>query len=801
MSMKFHFKRNWPVWLTFILGIALIAMLFYIWSLARLDYARNEFIAQTRDFKLSFEERFVSAVHNLEAIQSFYNASNEVSPDEFDTFIAPLVEFDKVVVGGAWVAKLNAKNKTKELATIRTYFPDFKLTKLSKAHRVVPDNTKMFPKFPVVYLLPKAIEKDFLGLNMALDSKRYAAIVESARSGNFIVSQPLKLAISQGASSGYVIFAPVYFKDLPLSTPSMRWEHLQGVIALGIQMRQLIDVVKKRLGFSSLEIAITDKTDSSKPIVVVEAQQLKEAGYFQHAQNFKFLNRTFGIKYSVPYSHFKTPYSWEAYLVLFAALLSLILLCVYIRTIIFRSALIKRQVAQRTKELEKVNLALVEEMDARQIEQEKLAKAVVTDSLCQLPNRLAFDRMLQTRIDDASKNKSIFTLYYIDLDHFKDINDTYGHYFGDQLLIQTAERLKITIGENDFIARLSSDEFAIIREHEVLVGECQHFARTLFAVFEEAFVLDDVSIQIKCTIGAVTYPASSDDPQTLMKYADIALVSAKDNMRGGIVFFDAILFEQYHRRSQILQDLPVALERGEIYVVFQPQFDMRNNQLIGAEALMRWQHQNMGVISPTEFIPLAEESGVIKELGLWMIEAACIQYKKWTASGLTLQSLSVNVSPAQLLDTAFISNYFSIVESYQIDHKVLWLELTETDIMGHQGRLEAVLFELTHKGANIYIDDFGTGASSLGRLKNLPVNGFKIDTSFVADALTDEGSATIIKAIIALAQELRLKLVAEGVETEAQKEFLLAQGCYVAQGYYYSKPISAEDLYKMKKNK
>ena len=788
--------RNWPVWITFIFGALLMVVVFHYWSENQHIAAERDFLAQSRDFNLALDDRIITGVQDVRSIQAFYNSSSTVTQEQFSSFVTPLLNYGNTVFAAAWVPKVTKLNQTNLVSRMHFSAANFRFKRLGENHQMVEDTSDQYPKYPIEYIIPSSLFPSIGGYDLGSDSTRLAAINLANSTGEITFSAPLQLATSSSRNSGYILLAPIYKKDLGTRLHDTEVKELKGFVVAASQIDKLIINLRKRLKFKHLNITVDDVSDNANPIRVYGHSLVKSSAYFSTHLSVQLLNRQWQVHYQAPVSIYISPYTWVSYVVLLTAFLALVILCVYIWTIVNRASHIRKLVAQRTAELERVNNALTEEMGARQIEQEKLAKAIITDSLCQLPNRFAFDKALQLEIKAVSENQHVLTLLYIDLDHFKDINDTYGHDFGDRLLVHTANVFREFAHEGDFIARLGSDEFALIHPHQQIDGERERYAKEISDALNASFSVDDLLIDVKCSIGAVTFPEAGNDSASLMKYADIALVRAKQAHRGGVVFFDESLYDKYLRRMRILQDLPVAIERNEIYMVYQPQLDMRDNKLVGAEVLMRWQHGSLGAISPAEFIPLAEESGMILELGLWAIEATCIQCQKWLKGGFAVQSMSVNVSPLQLLDPKFVDHYFSILDLYGLNKNVIKLELTESDLMGYDNRLKSVLNDLAQQGTHIYIDDFGTGSSSLARLKDLPVSGLKIDTSFVADALKDRGSATIIKAIIALAQQLNLDLVAEGVETVEQKDFLLQQGCYVAQGYYYSKPISSQEMSK-----
>ncbi len=418
------------------------------------------------------------------------------------------------------------------------------------------------------------------------------------------------------------------------------------------------------------------------------------------------------------------------------------------------------------------------------------------DGLTGLPNRVLFNDRLEHGIELAKRHHMKFALFFIDLDYFKQINDSLGHQIGDRVLIVVAERLKAKIRNEDTLARLGGDEFTIIMEDLEKIEDVSLLAEKIQKVLTQPIHIEGHTLYISSSIGISLYPQDDTDANNLIKYADAAMYKAKDEGRNNFKFYSSEMTEFALERMVMKSSLRNAIKNEEFIIYYQRQVDATTGKLIGMEALIRWQHPDLGLIHPLKFISLAEESGSIVEIDRWVMTTAMKQFTQWYKDGLEPGVLALNLSMRQLRSDDFIE---ILQESMQaIDFKPQWLELevTEGEMMKKPEESIIKLEKITQMGIEITIDDFGTGYSSLAYLKRLPVRKLKIDQSFIEGLPDDKEDVGIVKAIIALAESLGLKLIAEGVETDAQKEFLLAIGCKHIQGNYYAEPVSAAEIEK-----
>ncbi len=443
---------------------------------------------------------------------------------------------------------------------------------------------------------------------------------------------------------------------------------------------------------------------------------------------------------------------------------------------------------QVTLALNKIGL-----MDERKQAEERIRHLAYFDVLTGLPNRTQLNDHLKYALNLAKRSNGHLAVMFLDLDHFKDINDTLGHTIGDALLVELAQRLHSTLREEDTVSRLGGDEFILMFPGADARAAAQ-LAQKLLEVSTQSYVIEQYELTVTASIGIALYPNDGEDLETLSKRADSAMYRAKQAGRNGYRFFTQEMQAKASRNLQLVNALRHALERGELHVDYQPQVAMHDKQIVGAEALLRWQHPELGAISPGEFIPAAEDSGLILPIGEWVLRHAVQQTKKWLDKGITPLVISVNLSAAQFRHPDLPNLVSRILDEVGLPPEYLELELTESVAMHDPQGAIGVMNALHERGIRISIDDFGTGYSSLSYLKKFKVYKLKIDQSFVRDISTDAEDKAIVSAIIQMARSLGLKTIAEGVETSGQLAFLKEQQCDEVQGYYYSKPLSAEQF-------
>jgi len=426
--------------------------------------------------------------------------------------------------------------------------------------------------------------------------------------------------------------------------------------------------------------------------------------------------------------------------------------------------------------------------------EQKVHELARYDSLTGLPNRNMFLGELERAAMRARRNGETFALCFLDLDRFKTINDTVGHDGGDELLKTMAARLRRTVRESDLVARLGGDEFVVLLEGSASASDVSFIAHSLKRAIAEPLSIHGRSFLVTGSIGIGLYPADGEDAATLLKHADAAMYLAKEKGKNNVQFYTAELADLAARQFETESALRLALVRQEFVLHYQPKVDVLTRRVLGMEALVRWQHPTRGMVPPGDFIPLAEERGLIVPIGRWVIQAACRQIRDWRHAGLTVPRVAVNLSARQFADEALVEDIAQAMREHGVAPADIEIELTESVLMVDPDRANTVLQRLHGMGVRISIDDFGTGYSSLSYLKRFPAETVKIDRSFIRGLPGDGDDTAITQAVIAMAHSLGLTVIAEGVENEEQLAALRRLGCDEAQGFLLGRPMPAVEL-------
>ncbi len=435
------------------------------------------------------------------------------------------------------------------------------------------------------------------------------------------------------------------------------------------------------------------------------------------------------------------------------------------------------------------------DISERKVNEERIHFLAHHDSLTLLPNRLSLQSRLETVFKEAFVSQTQIAVMFIDMDHFKNINDTLGHHVGDMLLLEVARRLKSIVSSDDIVARLGGDEFVVVlsdTDHD----EVAKVAEALRSGLNQTYTIDNKPLHSSPSIGISLFPTDGDSVEALMKNADMAMYRAKAAGRNNYQFFTVAMNTLVTERQQIETGLRQAIARDELRLHYQPQIDINTGQMVGVEALIRWQHPELGLVAPDRFIPIAEEIDMIIPIGQWVLEQALAQLAEWREKGAKGLRMAVNLSAHQLRKDTIVVDIINVLAKHKLPKGALELEITESVAMQYPEQNAKLLAELRQHGIELAIDDFGTGYSSLSYLKLLPLDRLKLDRSFVKDIESDPNDAAISAATISMAHELGLTVVAEGVENEAQLVLLSGMGCDLVQGYYFSKPLAAEECFR-----
>lgn len=452
------------------------------------------------------------------------------------------------------------------------------------------------------------------------------------------------------------------------------------------------------------------------------------------------------------------------------------------------------EIVATEEELEEQNRQLHEYNHLMRLNEEKLNYLAFFDSLTELPNRkMVLDR-LELLIKVSQEKPLKFALIFIDLDNFKKVNDSLGHAAGDVLLQTAVDRLKSVIYPEDLLGRLGGDEFALIIQRPTKEAELLAYAEQMKDVLLDTFIIENASFNISASFGIALYPQDGRSAIEIMKAADTAMYKIKDQGRNGVQFFSIEMKNEVLKKIEFENQLRYAIEHGELHLLYQPQYTPHTKELRGLEVLARWQSSTLGFVSPTQFIPIAEDTGLIIPMGEWIIRTACTKLKDIHTNYNTKIVMSINISAIQIMDPHFVATVSRIIKEVDCDPSYIEFEVTESVFISNMDYVIGVLTKLKELGIRIALDDFGTGYSSLNYLQLLPIDTLKVDKSFISSIDNQDARKPIVGSIISLVHQMNMTVVAEGVETATQLDYLKNESCDYVQGFYWSKPISESDV-------
>nr|WP_227513145.1 EAL domain-containing protein [Marinobacter sp. LQ44] len=618
------------------------------------------------------------------------------------------------------------------------------------------------------WLEPLAGNQDVVGYNVAFNDQRREALDKAAATGDYDLSGIIDLR--QGGK-GMVIYYPVGAGDTNNG-------YMAGVFRMEVLAEQLL--TSRVLEHFQIEIR-----DSGEPAYVLNSDtEIARNFSFTVPVQFPTLDWTLTLRPNQSWVDSQRS-SWP--MLTFASL-------VFMGLLTSLTTLLVQLILKRNQALLKTRRELEREIDQRIAMQVDLERLESTDTLTGLANRRFFMEDLAHTLNIADRQMRQVGLVMIDLDRFQMLNDSLGHQFGDELLIKVSERLNSLSNERILVAYSGGDEFMICQQHVDDIDDVIHLLGQIKQCFAEPFEVQGDAHSVTATMGVAVYPQSGLDADTLLRNADIALYRAKEQGRNTYQFYTEGMQDREVMRLELDKDLSQVLANDEFVLFYQPQLNLQTGEINSVEALIRWQHPRRGLLAPIEFIPLAEESGRITEIGRWVVLAACRQLANWRGTACEQLRIAVNLSGRELDDESLVEHVRDALLSEEVDPSMLEVELTEEIFIQNIEHNLNQLSRLHQLGVHLAIDDFGVGYSSLGYLRDFPVDLLKIDRSFITDVTERHDDAVITRAVINLAHNLGIQVVAEGVETEEQLNFLKAHRCNLAQGYLISRPIPAEDL-------
>ncbi|WP_041801505.1 bifunctional diguanylate cyclase/phosphodiesterase [Rhodopseudomonas palustris] len=733
------------------------------------------------------------ATEVLYPLRAYFDNSDDVSRREFQAFSKDLRKRLNGLRNTGWAPRVGRAQRQRFEQWVRDHgFPGFEIWQRdADGHRVRAPQRDEY--FPVLYAENQS--QQVLGFDMASPPARAAAIARAGATGEMAATPPIA-TLTKSEPGDFIVFMPVYRREAPRSeTPRIPQGYLCGIFETG---PTIAGILGARPLPSGVDVYFFDPTETGAKRSILwhpsrtrtaPAQQPDEAAMRAglHASGIiRVADQQWGVLFAPAGEGAIAPSN--AIAIAIAVLIAGLLMTAAIVGYLLRSL-------QRTLRLEFLTESLRGATAELQRESAKVARLASLDAMTGLANRVSFLAQLSTAFAAARQHDGRFAVVCLDLDHFKDVNDTLGHPIGDRLLQIAARRLIGMLKAGDLIARLGGDEFAILLAEVCDRDAIAAIAARLIEGLAERYDLDGNAAHVSASLGISIYGPATASAEAMMIEADLALYSAKSEGRNGYVFHCAALDSAVRERVRVNDELQAALRNGELTLHYQPQVEVPSGRINGLEALVRWNHPSRGLLYPGAFIPVAETTGAIVGVGRWVLEEACRQIKRWQAEGLTPPRVAVNISAAQFKGAVPLDRQLrDTLAQYDVAPELIEIELTEFALLESTKANSDTIRRVRELGISVAIDDFGTGYSSLEYLRTYRVNRLKIPQQFMTEVAIESGDAAIVRAALVLARELGMDAIAEGVETPEQLAFLLSAGCRNVQGYYFSRPIPAEAL-------
>ena len=741
--------------------------------------AERELSDLAADQTLALQTGIKDYLDKMVAVRAMFNASDTVNRNEFGIFADAILQGQTAILGFSWIPRVRGDERVAhELDAIRDGLTDYHIKAAGPDGDLVvsPEQSEYFP----VYYSNAIVKSSIVyGLNMNSEASRRKVLERARDSGEMATSMQFTLLSLADDHNGFFVLMPVYKQGMPHDTVEDRRRNLvgyiNGVFRTGVMLDTILGSLTTRL---DLFVFGQDALPDRPPIHMIasplrkgplqpRSQQALATGLHWTGEISVGDARWTLVAVPIPGGLKVAGYGW-------IALISGLLITGTLVAYLWASGRYARRL---------------------EVANEKVLELAETDLLTNLANRRAFHDRLALAFAASKRGANAFAVLYLDLDDFKAINDTLGHATGDALLQEAVKRLKASVRETDLVARFGGDEFAILQTDVTDPAAAGSLAKKIIRSLADPYTIDGDELRITASVGIAPYTDEVAGPEAMMMQADLALYRAKDDGRNCFRFHSGELDQQIHLRVTLAEELRLAIERDELELHYQPQVAISSGQVVGVEALVRWNHPTRGLIMPSIFIPIAERTGAIVPLGNWAFGEACRQFKLWGAQGIVPKVLAVNMSATQFKGRSNLD--FEVAQqlaNWGIAPGDIELELTESVLMEVTQRHRDTFDHLRQLGVRIAIDDFGTGYSSLKYLTTYPVNRLKIAQELVSRVDKDVRNATVVRASIRLAHELGIEVIAEGVETEAQARFLVTAGCEYAQGHYFSRPVNAERI-------
>jgi diguanylate cyclase (GGDEF)-like protein len=758
-----------------VLGAALSFATYSAVAVREDNAVKQDFMFRASNAASALQSGMDAYFDKISALRALFESSDgPVSRQTFEIFADRLLRGQSAILSVSWIPRvghdqLAAYERAAALDGIAGYH--IKSFAPDNAVKISPEEDEYYP---IYYTTEKRQAASIYGLNLGDKGTREQALVRSRDSNGFAASESLMLQFGSGDRRGFFVVLPVYRQGVPQDTVESRRRNLvgfvQGVFQTSTMVETILGGLRMPVDLYVFEAGAGDNAfliRASKPKTQpIEPSSVQNVGSGMHWSGELSVADQRWKLVGLPPPGWKTPRHLTAWTLLIAGLL--------LTTAGVAFMWWSRRYARR---LIRAN--------------RKVSELARTDPLTSLANRRAFLDLLAGSFAASKRGGSPFAVLYIDLDHFKDVNDTLGHTVGDILLRQVAERLKTRVRKSDIVARIGGDEFAVLLTQVGNDTATGTLATGIIETLAAPYVIGDDELHVTASIGASRFSAEFSQPEAIMIQADLALYRAKEDGRNCFRFHDKHLDQQVLERVVLSDELRAAIEHRELELHYQPQVEIVSGRIVGLEALVRWNHPKRGFVPPSTFIPIAEKSGAIVPLGKWVFDEACRQASIWQSEGIAPEAIGVNISTIQCNRSDIARDFAESLARWGVNVGTMEVELTESVLMEVTEHHCGIIERLRELGLRIAIDDFGTGYSSLSYLTNYPVDRLKIAQELVLSVDTNHRHASVVRTAIRLAHELEIQVIAEGVETEAQACFLASADCAYAQGYHYSRPINA----------
>jgi len=778
---NYSIKQILPIILLFIIGASLTALA------AQRLYKKSEIQLKNRFQQItslnaySIESQLRRYLSPALLLASLFDASQQVSYKEFIEFSGDLIRYWPGIQLLEWIPRVPHRALKDFIKTARTNFPNFQLS-MYVNHKKTTSIQKKSDYYPIYYIHPLNKHKVLLGFDISSNAARLKAMRIASETNQPIITGSLYSIEHESRKDSLIAFFPTYQKNKPIKTITERLKYLNGFTACIYRIKNIIQqaIPEKNQDIDIMIFHLKDK--STKKILYttnknlakkIKQRSIKNDSLHMHYY-FKLGNQSWLICFSPKAGYYKIPKNTllNIILILFLGTFITLLLCKIAWSFIQKKSLLEH---------DKIDL------------KDQIDKLLKYDTLTLLPNRQTLLNSIEERIKEYEFNNHPLSVIYIDIDQFDKINQMLGFLSGDHILKKIALRLQECISAEELVGHLAGDKFIII-VNQNQTDSIIELANKIATAINKTFILDDITYRLTCSIGIAIYPKSGNDAFELLKNAQIAMQQVKNQGGNNFQFYNKTINTEAKKYLTIDAKLQNALEKNEFFLYYQPQASLKTGKLIGIEALIRWKDHELGFISPNDFIPVAEKNGAIIAITSWVLKQACIQNMIWQEQKLITAPISVNIPASYFFRTTFYEAVANILKFTKMPPQYLELELTERVLMKHEEKIVRLLHKLNDDKIKLSIDDFGTGYSNLGYLSRYSIDKLKIDIEFIKNLTVDPHSDVIVKTIINLAHNLNMHVIAEGVETKEQLQFLKGAGCDSIQGYYYAKPLSPEEF-------